>query len=115
MVWRRRGEECVAAKRFVVDQRCVVALEQKLACPLLKSHGPVEGFHFMTAPRVRVQVTNEVPAPDYQDAFVTQGRQTLPNFMVKFGRLDFIDARLHAFSGLPCPKKMAGIGLDIGT
>src|SRR5438132_1026009 len=95
MFRRRYGQQRVASQRFVIDQGRVLASQKQLARLLLKAHGPVKRSYRMTTPGVRVQVVHKVAAADYQNAFVTQRRQTFTNFVMKLRRLGFINAELH--------------------
>lgn len=70
MIRRGNGKRRVAPKRLVGDQRAIVPGEQKFACLVFESRGPLEGFRRMPSPRVGVQIVNEVSASDDQNPFV---------------------------------------------
>src|SRR5882672_1034019 len=49
----------------------------------------------MTAPGIRMQVMNDVPAANQQHTFIAQRRQPFSDFAMKVRRLSFVDAQLH--------------------
>ena len=51
----------------------------------------------MASPGVSVEIVNQVPAADNQNAFASQGRESLADFKVEGCRLGFVDAELDVY------------------
>ena len=95
VVGRGRREPRVAAQAVVVDERRVIIRRDQLARPRLEPDGPVERLDPGAAPRVGVQVVDEVAAPGDEDALVAQRREPAGQLVVRLGRQRLVYAQLN--------------------
>jgi len=99
------GELSVWSEAFVIDERIVFAGHHHLPGFLLEANRPIVGIGHVASPGVSVEIVNQVPAADNQNAFASQGRESLADFKVEGCRLGFVDAELHdriSASGYTC-------------
>ena len=95
MIGSRHGKHCVAAECLVFDQWRKVLAHDQLGSAPFETHGPIEGLNIVPAPRVRVQIVDEITAANHENSFFTQKGEMPAEFVMKLGRLGLIDAELH--------------------
>src|SRR5437899_8491037 len=94
MIWRGNRKERLLAERLVIDERLVVGRKQQSPGLGLETNRPIVRIRHVAAPRVRVQVVNEVAAADDENAFRSERRQTNADLVVKRWRPRLIDTQL---------------------
>src|SRR5258708_82177 len=72
VIGRGNGKQRVSAEPLVLDQRLVVSSEEQLSHDLFEANGPIVRLGQMPAPSIGVQVVNQVPTADNQDALLAQ-------------------------------------------
>ena len=94
---RRGNRQLGLAAKFVLvgNQGSVLAGEQQLTYSLLERNRPLVRFLRVLSPCVCVQVVDDVPAADDENALVPEGRYALADFIVERWGLGLVNAELH--------------------